>query len=79
MLGNRDSEVAMLIEDTDLIPSYMDGKEVNEIRMAWNDRDLIASIVQGSQVRTDAANAALERTPWPSQLQGLGDADGRCR
>lgn len=28
MLGNRDSEVGMLIEDTDLIPSYMDGKEV---------------------------------------------------
>ena len=30
MLGNRDSEVAMLIEDTEMIPSYMDGKEVKE-------------------------------------------------
>lgn len=29
MLGNRDSEVAMLIEDTEMVPSYLDGKEVS--------------------------------------------------
>jgi phospholipase D1/2 len=27
-LGNRDSEIAMLIEDTEMVPSYMNGKEV---------------------------------------------------
>ena len=34
MLGNRDSEVAMLIEDTEMIPSYMDGKEVNKKKLS---------------------------------------------
>lgn len=27
-LGNRDSEIAMIIEDTDMVDSYMDGKKV---------------------------------------------------
>lgn len=27
-LGNRDSEIAMLIEDTDTVPSKMNGKDV---------------------------------------------------
>jgi hypothetical protein len=27
-LGNRDSEIAMIIEDTDLVSTYMDGKKV---------------------------------------------------
>lgn len=29
MLGNRDSEVAMLIDDTDMVPTFMDGKEAS--------------------------------------------------
>jgi hypothetical protein len=31
MAGNRDSEIAMIIEDTETIPSYMNGKEVRYI------------------------------------------------
>jgi phosphatidylserine/phosphatidylglycerophosphate/cardiolipin synthase-like enzyme len=27
-LGNRDSEVAMLVEDTEMVSSFMNGKEV---------------------------------------------------
>lgn len=27
-LGNRDSEIAMIIEDTDMVDAYMDGKKV---------------------------------------------------
>lgn len=30
-LGNRDSEVAMLVEDTEMVPSFMNGKEVISI------------------------------------------------
>jgi hypothetical protein len=28
-LGNRDSEIAMMIEDTDTVPSKMNGKDVS--------------------------------------------------
>ncbi|KAF7725701.1 Phospholipase D1 [Apophysomyces ossiformis] len=34
MLGNRDSEVAMLIEDTEMVPSYMDGKQYKAAKFA---------------------------------------------
>lgn len=33
-LGNRDSEIAMLIEDTDLVPSYMGGKPYKAAKFA---------------------------------------------
>ncbi|KAI8361792.1 hypothetical protein EDC96DRAFT_512537 [Choanephora cucurbitarum] len=33
-LGNRDSEIAMLIEDTEMVPSYMDGKEYKAAKFA---------------------------------------------
>ncbi|KAI9011006.1 hypothetical protein CLU79DRAFT_839416 [Phycomyces nitens] len=37
-LGNRDSEVAMLIEDTDMIPSYMNAKFAHSLRMQlWKE------------------------------------------
>lgn len=29
-LGNRDSEIAMIVEDTEMVPSFMNGKEVNK-------------------------------------------------
>ncbi|KAI8891245.1 phospholipase D/nuclease [Backusella circina FSU 941] len=34
MAGNRDSEIAMIIEDTETIPSYMDGKEYQAAKFA---------------------------------------------
>ncbi|KAL0074116.1 hypothetical protein J3Q64DRAFT_1735116 [Phycomyces blakesleeanus] len=37
-LGNRDSEVAMLIEDTAMVPSYMNGKEVKAAKFAHSLR-----------------------------------------
>ncbi|KAG1225117.1 hypothetical protein G6F35_003596 [Rhizopus arrhizus] len=37
-LGNRDSEVAMLIEDTEMIPSFMDGKEYKASKFAHSLR-----------------------------------------
>lgn len=37
-LGNRDSEIAMLIEDTDMIPSFMDGKEYKAAKFAHSLR-----------------------------------------
>lgn len=38
MLGNRDSEVAMLIEDTELVPSYMNGQEYQASKFALSLR-----------------------------------------
>lgn len=32
-LGNRDSEIAMLVEDTEMVPSFMNGKEVSTINI----------------------------------------------
>ncbi|KAF7724121.1 Phospholipase D1 [Apophysomyces ossiformis] len=37
-LGNRDSEVAMLIEDTELVPSYMNGKQYKAAKFAHSLR-----------------------------------------
>ncbi|KAI8376797.1 hypothetical protein BD560DRAFT_445548 [Blakeslea trispora] len=37
-LGNRDSEIAMLIEDTEMIPSFMDGKEYKAAKFAHSLR-----------------------------------------
>jgi phosphatidylserine/phosphatidylglycerophosphate/cardiolipin synthase-like enzyme len=37
-LGNRDSEIAMLIEDTDMVPSFMDGKEYKAAKFAHSLR-----------------------------------------
>ncbi|ORY97460.1 hypothetical protein BCR43DRAFT_489806 [Syncephalastrum racemosum] len=37
-LGNRDSEIALVIEDTDLVPSQMDGKPYNAARFALSLR-----------------------------------------
>ncbi|CAO3590887.1 unnamed protein product [Absidia cylindrospora] len=37
-LGNRDSEIAMLIEDTDIVSSYMDGKKYNASKFALSLR-----------------------------------------
>ncbi|KAI8372985.1 uncharacterized protein BYT42DRAFT_54309 [Radiomyces spectabilis] len=37
-LGNRDSEVAMLIEDTEMVNSYMDGKEYKAAKFALSLR-----------------------------------------
>ncbi|KAI9490490.1 hypothetical protein BDB00DRAFT_837407 [Zychaea mexicana] len=34
LLGNRDSEMAVYIEDTEMIPSYMDGKEYQAAKFA---------------------------------------------
>ncbi|KAI8970516.1 hypothetical protein BDB01DRAFT_731756 [Pilobolus umbonatus] len=34
MLGNRDSEIAMIVEDTEMITSYMDGKEYQASKFA---------------------------------------------
>jgi phospholipase D1/2 len=33
-LGNRDSEIAMIVEDTDMVSSYMDGKEYKAAKFA---------------------------------------------
>ncbi|KAI8987612.1 hypothetical protein BDF20DRAFT_832525 [Mycotypha africana] len=38
MLGNRDSEIAMIIEDTDMVPSYMNGKEFKAAKFALSLR-----------------------------------------
>lgn len=38
MLGNRDSEVAMLIEDRELVPSYMNGEEYRASKFALSLR-----------------------------------------
>ncbi|KAI8332617.1 hypothetical protein BC941DRAFT_455475 [Chlamydoabsidia padenii] len=37
-LGNRDSEIAMIIEDTDLVETYMDGKKYNASKFALSLR-----------------------------------------
>ncbi|KAG0172715.1 Phospholipase D1 [Apophysomyces sp. BC1015] len=37
-LGNRDSEVAMLVEDTEMVPSYMNGKEYKAAKFAHSLR-----------------------------------------
>jgi hypothetical protein len=52
-LGTRDSEVAMMIEDTDMVPSRMNGTEVTVFLHAGYDDPLTQSnaflrhIVQG--------------------------------
>ncbi|KAI9244178.1 hypothetical protein BDA99DRAFT_529337 [Phascolomyces articulosus] len=38
LLGNRDSEMAIYIEDTEMIPSYMDGKEYKAAKFAHSLR-----------------------------------------
>ncbi|KAI8371715.1 uncharacterized protein BYT42DRAFT_581253 [Radiomyces spectabilis] len=37
-LGNRDSEIAMLVEDTEMIPSLIDGKECKVAKFAYTLR-----------------------------------------
>ncbi|KAI9280408.1 hypothetical protein BY458DRAFT_500604 [Sporodiniella umbellata] len=68
-LGNRDSEVAMLIEDTELVPSYMDGKEYKAAKFAHSirmqlfkehlgllDFEAWDELMQAGRRRTDVAN-----------------------
>lgn len=48
-LGNRDSEVAMLVEDTEMVPSFMNGKEVSIPSFErYNAVVFTHTIVQGS-------------------------------
>ncbi|KAI9473922.1 MAG: hypothetical protein EXX96DRAFT_488418 [Benjaminiella poitrasii] len=37
-LGNRDSEIAMLVEDTEMVPSFMNGKEYKAAKFAYTLR-----------------------------------------
>ena len=55
-LGTRDSEIAMMIEDTDMVPSRMNGTEVNYFPMLSKTTPLTRSnalfihIVQGRPI-----------------------------
>ncbi|XP_039725562.1 phospholipase D2 isoform X2 [Pteropus medius] len=53
LLGKRDSELALLIEDTELEPSLMDGVEYQAGRFALSLRKHCFSVVLGADARPD--------------------------
>ena len=59
-LGNRDSEIAMLIEDTDMVSSFMDGKEYKAAKFAHSLRMQLFKEHLG----------LLNFTKWQELLQG---------
>lgn len=74
-LGNRDSEIAMLIEDTDMVSSYMDGKEYKAAKFAHSLRMQLfkehlgllnfndwEKLLQGENVATEP-NVTVDGTP----------------
>ena len=62
-LGNRDSEIAMLVEDTEMVPSFMGGKEVF-LLYSLNIEPYSSSIftVQSSQICPYFTHAIVEGT-----------------
>jgi hypothetical protein len=74
-LGNRDSEIAMMIEDTDPVPSKMNGQDVRFQRMVENQFGCVLlkyllSSVQSKSIRTYSTYATVQRTPWtPERLR----------
>uniref|UniRef100_A0A452QLF9 Phospholipase n=1 Tax=Ursus americanus TaxID=9643 RepID=A0A452QLF9_URSAM len=53
LLGKRDSELAVLIEDTEMEPSLMDGREYQAGRFALSLRKHCFSVILGGDARTD--------------------------
>lgn len=46
MLGNRDSEVAIFIEDKEMIPSYLNGELVNATTATWESWFMVADFLK---------------------------------
>lgn len=65
-LGNRDSEVAVLIEDTEMIPSFMDGKEYKASKFAHTLRMQLFKEHLG----------LLKFTDWNSLIEDPDKPDG---
>ncbi|CAO3693385.1 hypothetical protein G6F70_003782 [Rhizopus microsporus] len=65
-LGNRDSEIAVLIEDTEMIPSYMNGKEYKASKFAHTLRMQLFKEHLG----------LLKFTDWNSLIEDPDKLDG---
>ncbi|KAI9485673.1 MAG: hypothetical protein EXX96DRAFT_494975 [Benjaminiella poitrasii] len=64
-LGNRDSEVAMLIEDTQTIPSFMNGKEYKAAKFAHTLRMQLFKEHLG----------LLDFTRWEQLMKGMAERE----
>ncbi|OBZ88286.1 Phospholipase D2 [Choanephora cucurbitarum] len=71
-LGNRDSEIAMLVEDTELVSSYMDGKEYQASKFAhtlrmqlWKEHLGLLNFENWSQLLKDAKTPSNTKRPPP--------------
>ncbi|KAI8640960.1 hypothetical protein BD408DRAFT_444667 [Parasitella parasitica] len=71
-LGNRDSEIAMLVEDTDMIPSFMNGKEYKAAKFAhtlrmqlWKEHLGLLNFEKWSQLLQDQDEKQVETLDIP--------------
>ncbi|KAL7327205.1 hypothetical protein PS15p_209432 [Mucor circinelloides] len=71
-LGNRDSEIAMLVEDTEMVPSFMNGKEYKAAKFAhtlrmqlWKEHLGLLNFEKWSQLLQDEDEKQVETLDIP--------------
>jgi phospholipase D1/2 len=74
MLGNRDSEVAAIVEDTDMIPSYMAGQPYYVGKFAHNLRVRLMREHLGIDVDC-CLEEELNDEEWERQMESYDDQD----
>ncbi|KAI9313552.1 hypothetical protein BX666DRAFT_1977704 [Dichotomocladium elegans] len=79
MLGNRDSEVAMLIEDTEKVTAYMDGTEVKVSKFAHTLRMQLWKEHLGLLEFTDWSSLMVPETGLRRTRRSLADSTLRLR
>ncbi|RCH78418.1 hypothetical protein CU098_000694, partial [Rhizopus stolonifer] len=88
-LGNRDSEIAMLVEDTEMVPSYMNGEEFQASKFAhtlrmqlWKEHLGLLNFEDWSQLlqeeehqpRSDHLNMPQPKHAYPSLTRSTNNA-----
>ncbi|KAJ1678917.1 hypothetical protein EV182_003090, partial [Spiromyces aspiralis] len=61
MLGNRDSEIGMVLEDTDMVDTFMDGKPYKAAKFAYSLRAQLCREHLGAMEGTNQKDLVLEQ------------------